>query len=140
MSDPVTIATIALSAVNTIGQARAARADASAAAGRSEADAAAARARAAVEATERRREASARAAALRARFGAAGLRVEGTPVEVLGQTLTEGEHDARLAEWEGELSARDAGAAAATARARGRARMRSGYLTAGASLLRGSGL
>ena len=128
MSDPITLAAAALSAVGTIQQGRAGRAQGEYAARTAELQGEAARREAARDAAERRREASARAAALRARFGGAGLRVEGTPVDVLGQIAAEGEHAALLAEHEGGLDAARSRNRADAARARGAALQRSSLL------------
>lgn len=137
MSDPVTLAAAALGAIGTIQQGRAARARSEHAAQTMEHDGEAARRQAALEADERRREASARAAALRARLAGSGLRVEGTPLDLLGQVAAEGELAALQEEYGGTLEGARRQARADASRAQGAARQRASRFAAGASLLRG---
>lgn len=74
-------------------------------AARSEQQAGLAQAAAAAEAEQARREARRAAGRGRARIGAAGITVEGAPVEVLAELAAEGERDARAIEAEGAATA-----------------------------------
>lgn len=90
-----------LGALQTVGSIAANRRDASYS--RQQADYA--RAQAAADAVEQRRETRRTLGRGRAQLGAAGITVEGSPVEVLADLAGEGELEARRIETQGEVAA-----------------------------------
>lgn len=103
-----------LAALQTVSSVAAHRQDASYS--RQQADMA--RAQAAADAVEKRRESRRALGQGRARLGAAGITVEGSPVEVLADLSSEGELEARKAEQAGEVAAHGHGFQAEQASAR----------------------
>lgn len=97
-----------------------------------------ARQQAAEDADRSRRAARRRLGALRAGFGASGVSLEGSPLDVLEDQAMESELDALTIQYQGELSAIGLESEAALSRERARASKTAGYLKAGSSLLTGA--
>jgi len=93
--------TAALAALQTVQAVGGARRDAS----YSNQQAALVRAQAAADAIEKRRASARELGSVRARLGAAGVTVEGSPIEVLADVAAEGELEARKTVHRGEVAA-----------------------------------
>lgn len=116
MADPVTLLTIAGAATSAIGFVQAAAAaeasgnynaqladrDAFVAGQNRQATAQQTR----IAAEDKRRETRRRLSSIRAQYGAAGVQLTGSPLDVLEDSAIEGEQDAQRVEYEGRVAAR----------------------------------
>lgn len=132
------IAGTALTAANQISQGAAANKMARYNAAVSENQAAAARDQAAFDESRARDQAQRALGARRAAYGGAGITLEGTPVDVLGDAAGNAEMDALSLRNRGDLDAWGRLADAGAQRTRGRAAMQSGFMDAGSTLLNGA--
>lgn len=132
------VAAAGLTAANQISQGFASNAMARHAASVSEGYAAAARDQAAYDEARAREGARRALGARKAAYGGAGVTLEGTPIDVLGDTATDAEMDALSLRRRGELSAWGHLNDAAASRLRGAAGLRSGLLEGGSTLLTGA--
>lgn len=137
----VAIAVIAASAASATGavisaQNSAAQAEFSASVQRRNAEAA--RAKAFVESERKRRDTKRILAINRARIGSAGLAIEGSPLDALTDFAAEGELDALLIEYAGELGSIGREEQAALFRARAGQAQTAGTITAASTLLSGA--
>lgn len=73
-----------------------------------------------------------------AAFGAAGVNMAGTPLEVLSDQATQGELTRRLDLYRGQIGQFSANSQAAVDSAQGQAQQEAGYLNAGTTLLSGA--
>lgn len=141
MADPITLAiagSAVLNAVGTFQQGRA-RADASEFNAQiAEQNAALARQQGAENADRTRREGRRRAGAIRAAFGASGVSLEGSPIDVLTDQAVENELDALTAENQGLLQSTAFQNTASLDRANARNSRTGAIIGAGASLLSGA--
>jgi len=101
---------------------------------------------AAIAAEDKRRENRRVMASIRSSYGASGASMEGSPLDVLMDSATEGELDAQRIEQEGRARGREAGMAvmgaqrsATLSRMEARNSRASGWLGAGSSLLSATG-
>jgi hypothetical protein len=78
-------------------------------------------------------------AAQRAGYGAAGVTVEGSPLDVMTETVQQSGYDAALAAYNAQLQAQRATMAGALAQQESRAQETAAYYQAGGSLLSGLG-
>lgn len=131
------MAAAVVSAIGTLQQGQAARSDAEAEARNNEREARIARDNAAARAAQARREGSSRQARAKVRLAGSGVRLEGTPLDVLGQIGTESELDVLDETRSGVLQADRHLTRAASQRRRGSAAYQRARANAGASLLRG---
>lgn len=92
---------------------------------------------AAAEEVRLRREQRRRIGATRAAFGAAGVTLAGTPLEVLAEQALVAEEDALLVQFGGRVAAREQRSRASIFAAEGRQEFRGGLFQAGATLLGG---
>lgn len=77
--------------------------------------------------------------AQRAAYGKAGVTMEGTPLDVVGDTAAEGELDALAILYQGQLGYNRGQSEASLQRYAGRSALTSGYIGAGSSILKGAG-
>ena len=131
----LTIIGSGLQAISTIQQGQAQARSAKFNAAIAEQNAVLARQTAAADAEKRRRELARATGRTRARFGTAGLTVEGSPLETLGDLTAEGELSARNALFDGEIEARRFQSQSSLLRSQARDARTSGFLRAGTSLL-----
>ena len=131
----LTIIGSGLQAVSSIQQGQAQARSANFRAAIAEQNAILARQTAAADAEKRRRDLARATGRSRARFGAAGLTVEGSPLEVLGDLTAEGELNVRNALFDGEVEARRFQAESSLLQSQARDARTSGFLRAGTSLL-----
>lgn len=131
-------AAAAVSAAGTLSQAASANSMARHSAAVSESYATAARDRAAYDEERSRENARRMLGAQRARYGGAGVVLEGTPIDVMADAVTDAELDALSIRGKGALESRRYLNDAAGARYRGGAALRSGAFEAGSSLLTGA--
>lgn len=75
---------------------------------------------------------------MRAATGASGIRVEGSPLDLLEESARQGELDAQLIHRQGELGAMSHQANAKLDRMRGEAAQTAGYVQAGSQILSGA--
>jgi hypothetical protein len=120
---------------SAIGQSRMARYNATVAMR----EAKAAKGKAAFDERRKRREIKTTLSQQRAQYGLRGVELEGSPLEVLGETAGKGELDALAIRYGGDIAASTARSEAGLYRLRGKAAMRTGFLEAGSSLLAGAG-
>lgn len=131
------MAAAVVSAIGTLQEGQAARSEAEAEARNREREAQIAREQARARANEQRRDGAARLARARVRLAGRGARLEGTPLDVLGQIGSESALDALDAEHAGQLQSDRNLTQAAAGRRRGATAYRRARSRAGASLLRG---
>lgn len=137
--DPLTLA-IAGTAFQAVGAIRQASAESNAAkfnAQVAENNARIARQNAVENAARQRRENQRRLGAIRAGFGASGISLEGTPLDVLEDSAAEAELDALTIEHQGALEAAGFSSSAALSRTRARSAKQAGFVKAGTALLTG---
>ncbi len=94
---------------------------------------------AAAEERRHRRAADREAAGMRARIGAAGVTLEGSPLELLEDQALEAELDALNIRYGGRLQATNYRSQAQLDRSRARSARTQGFISAGTSLLEGAG-
>ena len=93
---------------------------------------------AAADERKQRRQASREMASSRARIGAAGVALEGSPLDVLEDQALEAELDALNIRYGGRLQARNYRSQAELDRSRARSARTQGFISAGTSLLNGA--
>lgn len=135
MSDPLTLATIALTTANAVGQANSARAQGEEQAALAERQARTAHSTSARRAADLRRRNDALLAARRVRYGKGGIILSGTPLDLLADAAAENELALQDVLYEGQAGTAELGLRADMARRRGRAAQRRGLLAAGTRLL-----
>lgn len=135
MSDPLTLATIALKTANNVGQANSARAQGNAEAAVAERQAESARLEATRHAGDLRRRNAAILARQRVRYAKGGILLSGSPLDLLADAAAESELAAQEALYDGAKAADGHRLRANTARWRGQAARRQGLLDTGISLL-----
>ncbi len=141
MADPITILGIVgtlVSAVGAIQQGQAAAASARANAQIAERNATVARASAAQDAEAKDRENRIRLGAIAAGYGASGVSLAGTPLDVLADSARQAELDRQTIVYKGELRALGFSDSAAMDRAQAKNAKRAGYFKAGSALLSGA--
>lgn len=131
------IAAAVVSAVGTMQRGQAAQSEAEAQARNSEREAAIVRDQAGQRSDRARRDGASREASARVRLAGSGARLEGSPLDVLGQMGSENELTALDETRVGELNAGRQLTRAASTRRRGSAARRQAMFNAGSSLLRG---
>lgn len=131
------MAATAISAMGRMQQGQDAKSRAEFDARLSERNAAIARDRAARRARDVRRAASARAASARVALAGTGARLEGTPLDVLGQMASDAELSALEGVHDGDVAAARHLTRASANRRRGSAARSQALFSAGSSLLRG---
>lgn len=134
----VAIAAAVVSAVGALSQAASARSAAKYNASVAERNGVVARQQAAANEDAQRRHAYRALGRIRAGYGAAGVTVEGSPLEVLEDSAAEAELDALNIRYKGELTAMGYQSEAELQRARGKAAMTAGIFKAGTALLGGA--
>lgn len=132
------IAGTALTATNQISQGVSANKMTKHNASVSEGYAAAARDQAAFGEARAREQAQRASGARRAAYGGAGITLEGTPIDVLGDAAADAELDALSLRRRGELESWGRLSDAGAQRTRGRAAMQSSFMDAGSTLLSGA--
>ena len=130
---------LALSAVGGISQARSARKAAEYNAALEERNAVLAQQQAQYDATQQMRAAYKQLGAMRAGYGAAGVRLEGSPADIIEESAAAAELDRIMILRGGESRAEGFRLSAAGERAAGKSAQRSGYLSVAGSLLGGAG-
>lgn len=91
------------------------------------------------EDAERSRRASRRRiGAMRAAYGASGVTMEGSPLDVLEDSFAEGELDALTIQYQGRMAAENHRGEAVLSRMQGKAAKKAGFIRAGTSLLTGA--
>jgi hypothetical protein len=133
-----TVAGAAVSAIGQIQQGKAAKQAGEYNALTAERNALVARQQASAEATAQQREASQRLGAIRAAYGASGVTVEGSPLDVLSDSASLAELDRQTIEYKGSLRALGYEDTAALDRAQGKSAQRAGYMGAASSVLMGA--
>lgn len=133
------MAAAAMTAVSAISQAQSAKATGEYNAAVATRNAGVARAQAAADAEAQQRHARRVIGAARAGYGASGLSVEGSPLEVLEMSAANAELDRQNILYRGELRAMGYESDAALETARSDAADRAGYIQAGSALLMGAG-
>ena len=131
----LTIIGSGLQAISTIQQGQAEARSAKFNAAIAEQNAILARQSAAADAENRRREMARALGRSRARIGTAGLTVEGSPLETLGDLTAEGELNVRNALFDGEVEARGLQAQSSLLQSQARDAQTGSFLRAGTSLL-----
>lgn len=132
-------ASTALAAVSAISQAQQAKATGEYNAAIGARNAGIAREQAARDAEAQHRGAVRAIGAARAAYGASGVTLEGSPLDVLESSAAEAELDRQNILYKGELRAMGYGETAALDLSRGKAAARSGYAQAGSAILMGAG-
>jgi hypothetical protein len=132
------VAATALTAANQISQGAAANKMVKYNASVSEGQAAAARDQAAFDEARAREQAQRGFGARRAAYGGAGITLEGTPIDVLGDAAADAEMDALSLRRRGDLESWGRLADAGAQRTRGRAAQQSAFMDAGSTLLNGA--
>ncbi|MDP3939805.1 MAG: hypothetical protein Q8R92_16935 [Deltaproteobacteria bacterium] len=135
----VLLAGTALTVISAISQASSARKASEYNAGIAERDAGIAREQAARDADAQKRGTLRAIGAARAAYGASGITVEGSPLDVLESSAAAAELDRQNILYKGELRAMGYQETAALDRARGKAATRQGYMQAGSAILMGAG-
>lgn len=135
MSDPLTLATIALTAAGGVSRAQEARNEGNTQAALAERQAVAARQDAARAATDQRRRTAAVLARQKVRYAKGGIVLSGSPLDLLADAAAEGELAAQDALHQGEAAAADLRLRGDIARRRGRTARRQGLLDTGTRLL-----
>ncbi|MHB1219246.1 MAG: hypothetical protein ACYC1L_13715 [Alphaproteobacteria bacterium] len=132
------LAAAALTATNQISQGVSANKMAKHNASVSEGYATAARDQAAFDESRAREQARRALGARQAAYGGAGITLEGTPIDVMGDAASDAEMDALSLRRRGDLEAWGRLADAGSQRTRGRAALQSGLMDAGSTLLSGA--
>lgn len=130
---------VGLQALGQIQQAQAARAAAEYNARVAEMNAVLAEQQAAAEEDRQRRLSYKQLSAMRAGYGAAGVSIEGSPLDVLEESAANAELDALTIRHAGQVRATAYRQEAALERYRGKAATRAGYISAASTLLTGGG-
>lgn len=131
------IAGTAMSAVSAIQQGKQAQASAKFKAEMAQRNATIARQQAAAEEEKQRRLGYMRQGAARAAYGASGVALEGSPLDILEQSAAQEELDALNIRYRGEIGAQSAEGQAALSRMRGDQALSAGYMGAGSAILMG---
>jgi hypothetical protein len=132
------VASTAVSAVGAIQQGKAAQASAKFNADMMSRNAQIARQQAAAEEEKHRRLTYMRQGAARAAYGASGVSIEGSPLDILEQSAAQEELDALNIRYRGEIGAQSAEGQADLSLMRGESAMSAGYMGAGSSILLGA--
>jgi hypothetical protein len=132
------VASTAVSAVGAIQQGKAAQASAKFNADMMSRNAQIARQQAAAEEEKHRRLTYMRQGAARAAYGASGVSIEGSPLDILEQSAAQEELDALNIRYRGEIGAQSSEGQAALSSMSGDAAMQAGYIGAGSSILLGA--
>jgi hypothetical protein len=135
MSDPLTIATIALTAAQSVGQANAARSQGNETAEEAERQAQTARLEASRQASDLRRRNAAVLARQRVRYAKGGIVLSGSPLDLLADAASEGELAVQDALYQGDAAAQAQLRQGDAARRRGQFTRRQGLLSTGIRLL-----
>jgi hypothetical protein len=128
----------AISAASAIQQGQAAKNAANYNAQMEERNAQISRQNAAIEEEKQRRQGDLRLGSMRAGYGASGVAIEGSPLDILEQSAAQEELDALTIRYRGELGAYSSEQEATLSRYRGATAERSGYMQAGSSILMGA--
>lgn len=128
---------VAMSAIGSIQQGKQAQAAAKFNADMMNRNAAIARQQAAAEEEKQRRLGYMRQGAARAAYGASGVAIEGSPLDILEQSAAQEELDALNIRYRGAIGAQSAEGQAALSGMRGEAAMQAGYMGAGSAILMG---
>lgn len=135
MSDPLTIATIALTAAQSVGQANAARSQGNETAEEAERQAQTARQEASRQAADLRRRNASVLARQRVRYAKGGIVLSGSPLDLLADAASEGELAVQDALYQGDAAAQSRLRQGDAARRRGQFTRRQGLLSTGIRLL-----
>jgi hypothetical protein len=135
MSDPITLATLAVSAAAAVSRANAARDQGNDAAAQAETQAQTVRQEAGRNAADLRRRNDALLARQRVRYASGGIRLSGSPLDLLADAASESELAIQDTLYRGESEASGLTVRGETARRRGKEARRQGLLSTGASLL-----
>jgi hypothetical protein len=133
----MTVAAAAMSAASSIQQGKQASAAAKFNADMQNRNAGIARQQAAAEEEKQRRLGYMRQGAARAAYGASGVAIEGSPLDILEQSAAQEELDALNIRYRGAIGAQSAEGQAALSSMRGDAAMQAGYMGAGSAILLG---
>lgn len=133
----MTVAAAAMSAASSIQQGKQASAAAKFNADMQNRNAGIARQQAAAEEEKQRRLGYMRQGAARAAYGASGVSIEGSPLDILEQSAAQEELDALNIRYRGAIGAQSAEGQAALSSMRGDAAMQAGYTGAGSAILLG---
>jgi hypothetical protein len=132
------MAAAAVSAVGAIQQGQANKAAASYNAQLAERDATISRQQASMDAETQRRDSQQTLGAMRAAYGASGVTMEGSPLDVLEASAEAAERDRQTLLYKGELRAMGYESDAAGQRYRGKQAETASYYSAGSSILMGA--
>jgi len=135
MSDPITLAALAVSAAAAVSRANAARDQGNDAAAQAETQAQTVRQEAGRNAADLRRRNDALLARQRVRYASGGIRLSGSPLDLLADAASESELAIQDTLYRGESEASGLTVRGETARRRGKEARRQGLLSTGASLL-----
>lgn len=139
--DPTTLLMVAssvMSAAGSIQQGNSAKAAAEYNARVAENNAITARQQAAAQEEQHRRLARRQLGQMRAAYGASGVTMEGSPLDILAQSAKDAELDALNIRYGGELKAQGLESEAVLERYRGKSAQRAGYMGAATGLLSGA--
>lgn len=137
VGDVMLVAGTAMSALGALSSAQAQSNAAKYNAQLAERNATISRQQAAADEERQRRAAFLQQGAARAGYGASGVNVEGSPLDILEQSALQAELDAQTIRWKGEVGAGGYEGEAALNRSRSSSAMTSGYLGAGSAILMG---
>ena len=135
MSDPITLVALAVSAAAAVSRANAARDQGNDAAAQAETQAQTVRQEAGRNAADLRRRNDALLARQRVRYASGGIRLSGSPLDLLADAASESELAIQDTLYRGESEASGLTVRGETARRRGKEARRQGLLSTGASLL-----
>ena len=135
MSDPLTIATLALTAAGSVGQANATRAEGNEAASNAAGQAQMARDASERQAADLRRRHAAVLARQRVRYAKGGIILSGSPLDLLADAAAESELAVQDARYQGESVAHERLRQGDAARRRGQYARRQSLLSTGVRLL-----
>lgn len=134
----IAAAAAAMTAASSIQQGRQAQASAQFNSDMMNRNATIARQQAAAEEEKHRRLGYMRQGAARAAYGASGVAMEGSPLDVLEQSAAQEELDALNIRYRGEIGAQSAEGQGQLSRMRGEAASQAGYMGAGSAILMGA--
>lgn len=134
----IAVAGAAMTAASSIQQGKQAEASAKFNSDMMNRNATIARQQAAAEEEKHRRLGYMRQGAARAAYGASGVAMEGSPLDILEQSAAQEELDALNIRYRGEIGAQSAEGQAALSRMRGAAASQAGYMGAGSAILMGA--
>lgn len=137
LGDVMMVAGTAMSALGAMSSAQAQSNAAKYNAQLAERNAQISRQQAAAQEERQRRQAYLQRGAARAAYGAAGVDLEGSPLDILEQSALQAELDAQTIRWKGEVGAGGYEGEAGLNRARASSAMTSGYMGAGSAILMG---